>query len=233
MADVGLKVTVIEQLEPAPKDPPQPPVTLKGALAVMLLMVRVALPVFVKVVDCDPLVVPTGTLPKLMDGPRLTAGAGETPVPSSGIDGEPPMSVVTERLEDWAPPLVGANVTSIEQLFPAVNVPRHPCVALNAPPAPIVLTVTSSGPLLERVACWAELVCPTCTLPKLSPPDGERSATAARAGTARRAATNTEMGRPIKARATKRLARKVCGCRAPRIWFPMLSVEWRSGVTEG
>ena len=54
---VGVKVTLMEQLAPAATEAPQVLVWAYCALATMLLMLRVAVPEFVSVMDCAALAV--------------------------------------------------------------------------------------------------------------------------------------------------------------------------------
>jgi len=56
---VGEKVTLSEQEPPPATLPTQLLVWLKLALVAMLVMVSAALPVLLRVIDCDALVVPT------------------------------------------------------------------------------------------------------------------------------------------------------------------------------
>jgi hypothetical protein len=58
-AAVGLKVTEIVQLAPAPTVIPQVLVCEKSPLAAMLEMLSVAVPVLLRLTDCAALVVPT------------------------------------------------------------------------------------------------------------------------------------------------------------------------------
>ena len=75
----GVNVTLIVQLAPAATLVPQVLVWAKSPalvpLRVMLVMLRVALPLLVRVTELAALVVPTAWLPKLrLVGERLTAG---------------------------------------------------------------------------------------------------------------------------------------------------------------
>ena len=56
---VGVKVTLIVQEPPAATLPAQLSVSLKLALGAMLVMVSGAVPVLLRVIGCDPLVIPT------------------------------------------------------------------------------------------------------------------------------------------------------------------------------
>jgi hypothetical protein len=72
---VGVKVTLIEQEAPAATLEPQVLIWEKSPLAVMLEIVRAALPLFVSAIVAGELVVPTTWLPKLYDdGERATKG---------------------------------------------------------------------------------------------------------------------------------------------------------------
>jgi hypothetical protein len=80
-AAVGLKVTLRMQLALGARLGPQVLVWEKSPLAVMLAIVRVALPVLVRVRLCGRLLVPTGRAGKVKEaGERLTAGAVPIPV---------------------------------------------------------------------------------------------------------------------------------------------------------
>ena len=80
-ATVGLKVTFTVQLLPAATLVPQVLVSEKAPLAVMLLMLSAAFPVFLSVTVCVALVVPRACDVKVNKvGDRLAAGL-KTPVP--------------------------------------------------------------------------------------------------------------------------------------------------------
>src|SRR5262249_2858601 len=72
---VGVKVTLMVQLAPAFTELPQLLFSAKSPLVAMLVMVRVALPLLVRVTVWGLLVVPTLWLPKArLVGDRVTAG---------------------------------------------------------------------------------------------------------------------------------------------------------------
>jgi hypothetical protein len=74
---VGPNASAIEQFEPAASEVPQVFVCAKSPVAEMLEMESEALPVFVTVMVCVALVVPTYWLPKVrLDEDSVTAGCG-------------------------------------------------------------------------------------------------------------------------------------------------------------
>src|SRR5437773_9334469 len=81
-AAVGVKVTLIVQLDPAATLVPQVLVSPKSPVTVMPEMASGSDPEFVRVTACDALVVSSGWLPKLRL-PGDTPGAGLAPVPES------------------------------------------------------------------------------------------------------------------------------------------------------
>lgn len=58
-ATVGVNVTEILQLSPTPNVAPQVVVLAKSPLTTMLAIARVAVPVLLRLIVCEPLVVPT------------------------------------------------------------------------------------------------------------------------------------------------------------------------------
>jgi len=90
----------------------------------MLLIVKGALPLFVKVVDNAPLAVPTRCPPKAsVPDVSVTVAAGEVPVPVSEISwGLPDASSVTRTAAVRVPVVVGVKVTEMVQLAPAASV---------------------------------------------------------------------------------------------------------------
>ena len=78
---LGVKVTLRVQLAPAARLEPQVLVWAKSPLTVMLVIVRVALPVFFSATVWALLLVPTGCSEKVKEaGERLTTGAVPVPV---------------------------------------------------------------------------------------------------------------------------------------------------------
>ena len=85
---VGLKVTLIAQLAPTAKEPPQLSVSANCPEAAAPPMLTAPLPVLVTVTICEALTWPILTLPKLrLVGDTLTVvdPEGETPEPVNGI----------------------------------------------------------------------------------------------------------------------------------------------------
>jgi hypothetical protein len=126
-AAVGVKVTLMLQLPVlAAKELPQlllcAKLVLFAPVTPMFVMLNAALPVFMSVTDCDPLVVFNAWLAKItLELERLTAGAGVPPlppVPRRVMDCGLPEAlsvIVTEAVR--VPFAVGLNVTLMVQ-FP-------------------------------------------------------------------------------------------------------------------
>jgi hypothetical protein len=115
---VGEKVTLIVQLAfgaSALGEIGQLLVCPKLALAAMLEIVRLAVPLFVSVTVCAGLVVVSGCAAKLrLVGDSVTAGA--TPVPLRGTCcGLPAASSLTETAAERAPVVVGEKLTPMVQ----------------------------------------------------------------------------------------------------------------------
>jgi hypothetical protein len=138
---------------------------------VKLLMLIANAPVFVTVTGWEALVVPTGWLLKLrLVGETLGAGR-RTPVPlNATVRGLPGSLLLTERLADSAPTIVGVNVTLIVQLVPAASGDDVEQVVPSVATAksPVTLPVMAMleivrlmVPTFESVAAWAGLVVPT------------------------------------------------------------------------
>jgi hypothetical protein len=83
MAEVGLKVTLKEQLPPALSEVPQLLLCVKFAAMDTADIESAAPPVFVRVTACAPLVVPTVWLLNVSDaGATVTAVVALAPVPA-------------------------------------------------------------------------------------------------------------------------------------------------------
>ena len=124
---VGVKVTLIEQVPAAARVAGligQVLVWPYWALAVMLVMVRAAVPQLVRVTDCGALVVFTVWLVKVKPvGDNETAGAGVVPVPDSVMDCGLPAALSVIEIEPVCVPVaVGVKVTLIEQVPAAASV---------------------------------------------------------------------------------------------------------------
>ena len=114
-------MTEMLQLLPAAKVEPQVLVSPKLVLATMLEMVRVAVPVFVKVTVCALLVVPTLTLLNVkLVGERRIIGEEFMPTPvRDTVWGLLAALSVMVRVPVKVPVVPGLNVTEIVQLRPA------------------------------------------------------------------------------------------------------------------
>jgi hypothetical protein len=142
---------------------------------VMPVMERLALPVLLTVnVFCD--VAPTPVLSIARDAAdRLTAGAGgggcAVPLPVRvREDGLPAALWATDSVADFVPAEVGANVTVTVWGDPPALIVKLAGLTLNcAPSVPPTVTdeaVSPAAPVLDTVKV-NDLVCPTCTSPKL------------------------------------------------------------------
>jgi hypothetical protein len=126
---VGVKVTLIVQLAPAAKLAPQVLAWMKSPplapVMEMPVIVRVAVPLLVKVSVWAPLLLPTATPLKLMLVPdRVTAGATPLPVSDTLSGLSIALSViVTEAVR--APTAVGVKFTAMVQLAPAATELPH------------------------------------------------------------------------------------------------------------
>lgn len=180
VTDAGVKVTVIEQIDPAASDVPQLLVSEKSlGLAppmVMLLMVSAALPVFDSVAACEALLVPLVVLKLSEAGVSEAMGAGgAVPVPLSVTPcGDPVALSVTETEAVSLPGIVGANFTAMVQVAFAAKGLVLTQLSLSTKFAALVpvtaIAVTKSGAVPEffRTTFCAVLVVPSVWLPKLS-----------------------------------------------------------------
>src|SRR2546422_1043755 len=132
-------------------------------------MVRLAVPEFVKVRVCAP-VVPTSALPKLTLG-GVTESWGCTPVPLRAmVLGELGALLMSETLPDTLPVAVGANCTLNVLDCPGGRVTGNVSPLMLKPPAPVTLpcaTVKLALPELVKVM-FCTPVLPTSTLPKVT-----------------------------------------------------------------
>jgi len=165
---VGAEATLIAQLAPTAKEPPQLLVSTNCPETVTLLKVTLAVPVLRTVTVCEPLVCPTLTLPKLrLVGDTLTVvdpPEGETPDPVKLIvwglfEALSVMVTVPVRV----PVVVGAKSTLIAQLAPAATEdPQVPEPAkAKSPPMVRLLIVSVAFPVLLSVTACAALAVPT------------------------------------------------------------------------
>src|SRR5436305_1826137 len=152
---VGENVTLMAQFPPTANEPPQLSVSAKSPLATMLLMARVAVPVFVSV----------------------TVGAALVPVRPT-VCGLPEALSVTLELPVRVPDAVGVNVTLMLQFPPDASEPPQLSVSAKSPLATMLLMVRVAVPVFDSVTVCAALVVPTLWLAKVSEV-GERLATGA------------------------------------------------------
>jgi hypothetical protein len=166
---VGIKVTLMLQLIPAPSEPPQGFIRAKSPLLVpviaTLVMLRVALPVLVNVTTCA-LVAPTAVSGNvIVEGDRPTAGP--IPVPLSARISLPVLTPsVTTTKPVWTPGAVGLKVTSRPQLDdtvgPAVQVvegrPKTALELMLLTVRPIALPSAPVGRLSDNIVDFAALV---------------------------------------------------------------------------
>jgi len=146
----------------------------------MLLMARVAVPVFDSVTVCAALVVPTVWLAKVSEvGERLAVVVGAAPVPvRPTVCGLPEALSVTLELPVRVPDAVGVNVTLMLQFPPDASEPPQLSVSAKSPLATMLLMVRVAVPVFDSVTVCAALVVPTLWLAKVSEV-GERLATGA------------------------------------------------------
>ena len=84
-------------------------------------IVMLAVPEFVRVIDCNPLL-PTATLPKLTLA-ELAVSFPRTPVPlSATVAGDPGALLLTEMLPELLPAAAGANWATNVALAPGLTV---------------------------------------------------------------------------------------------------------------
>jgi hypothetical protein len=166
-ADAGANFAVSVVLEPAP--------SVCGVVIPLMLnpepdavaceMVMLAVPEFVNVIVCEPLL-PTPTDPKLTLA-GLAPSCPCVPVPDRAIEaGEPAALLTTEMLPLAAPADVGANVAVNEALLPApIFIGIVAPLMLNpAPDTVACVTVSVALPEFVRVIVCGVLP-PTATLP--------------------------------------------------------------------
>jgi hypothetical protein len=150
---VGVKVTEMVQLAPLATVGPQEVVgTWKSPLAVMLVIFITAPPVFERVSDCVPLVVPTFWLAKLRFAGRKAAEGVTVPLPASRIvSGESPALSVMVTEPYRLPEAVGVKVTLIVQEVLAATVAPQVLVSAKSPVDPIVTIFNAALPVLVSV----------------------------------------------------------------------------------
>ena len=135
-----------------------------------LVIVKLALPVLVRVRVCPPLVDPTIWLEKVKSvGARLAAGPAVTPVPVKvTVCGLPAALSEMLRLPLRVPVAVGIKITLTVQLFPAGTLVAQLFVWVKSPVAVILEIVSAALPVLVRVTDCAALLVPTDWLPNVT-----------------------------------------------------------------
>src|SRR6266849_4409799 len=169
---VGVKTTVIEQDAPtATGAAVQLLVCEKSPVAIMLLIVKAAVPVLVTVTGAAVLLVPTRTPAKLRPtGDSVATGA--TPVPPIGtVCGLPGALSVNLTVDDRLPVLVGVKTTLIVQLAFAASEEGQLLVCEKSAVLllEILMFVTDKDafPVFVSVIACGVLPMPTCWFPKL------------------------------------------------------------------
>lgn len=138
----------------------------------MLLMLRLAPPVFVNVTVCAALVVPVTWLGNVkLDADRETA-AGVMPVPLSVMDCGLPLKELSVMVRPplRAPVAVGVKVTLMTQLALGANVLPQLLFSAKSPLAMMEFSISVKFPVLLSVTFCAALVEPNTWFPKLSAP---------------------------------------------------------------
>ena len=167
---VGVKTTVIVQDAPT-ATAVQLLVCEKSPVAIMLLIVKAAVPVLVTVTGAAVLLVPTRTPVKLrLTGDSVATGA--TPVPLIGtVCGLPGALSVNLTVDDRLPVLVGANITLIVQLAFAAREEGQLLVCEKSAVLllEILMFVTDKDafPVFVSMIACGVLPMPTCWFPKL------------------------------------------------------------------
>jgi hypothetical protein len=168
-AAVGLNVTVIVHDDPA-DTVVQLFVCEKSPVAMMLLIVRLAVPVLLTVTACGVPLDPTNTPAKLRPtgGDRLITPA--TPVPLIGTVCGLPVALSTSfTSDDRLPVLVGVKVTLIVQLAFAASDPGQLLFCEKSELFPVatamLIRVKDVVPVFVSVTTCGLLLTPTCWLP--------------------------------------------------------------------
>ena len=176
VADAGVKVTEMPQLDPAASDAPQVFIEIAKSLGfapviAMLPMVSAALPVFISVAVCSALVEPVFAVKVNGPGVSETTGAGAfVPVPFSvTVCGEPLALSATESMAVKPVTAAGVNVIEMPQLDPAAS--EAPQVFIDtakslgfAPVMAMLPMVSAALPVFISVAVCAALVVPVLAL---------------------------------------------------------------------
>jgi hypothetical protein len=159
---VGVKLTEIVQLTPAPRETGQLWVAAKSPAAVMPRMARGAFPVLLSVTVCGELGVLTRwSLKASPTAERFARGlAKPTPSKATAWGLEATLSVIL-KTPVRAPAAVGAKVTEMVQTPPAVRLGRQLFVVAKSPPAEMLNMLSATFPRFASVTVMAALVVPT------------------------------------------------------------------------
>jgi hypothetical protein len=126
-------------------------VSEKSPLALMLLMLSVAFPVFVSVTLCGLLLMPTGSTGKVKEvGERLTAGPVPVPVRLTVWVAGLALSVMV-RVPVLVPAVVGLKVTLMAQLAPAATLEPQVLVSEKSPLVLMLLMLSVALPMFLSV----------------------------------------------------------------------------------
>ena len=162
---VGVKVTLIVQEALAATPVPQLLASPKLVLAAMLVMVSAELPVFLKVITCDALVVPTVWFPKLkLEEDKLATGTA-IPVPPKftvcTLPAMPLLLSVMVRVPASGPPAAGEKVTLIVQKALAATLPPQLLVSPKLGLATMPPMMSAELPELFKMTGCEALIVPT------------------------------------------------------------------------
>ena len=161
----GVKVTLMVQNEPAPREAGQLLVWVKSLLPTMEAMLNAWLPVLVSVTACGVLLFPRGTLPNASEvGDNCTCGPVPVPLNVALCVGT---LLVTVTAPPRAPAAVGVKVTLMVQFPPATREAGQLLVCAKSPLAVMVLMMSVLVPEFVSVMGSGELLVPSATLPKL------------------------------------------------------------------
>jgi hypothetical protein len=162
----GVNVTEITQLDPAPKEAPQPLVgTNSVPAAATLVIVSATLPVLLSVTACAALVVPTVCVANVSAFGETPAAAVPAPVPVNVTlcvaPTLPELSTIC-NVAVRVPEAEGVNVTEILQLALAASVVPQALVSAKSPgllpSIPTLVIVNGPLPVLLNVSVCAAVV---------------------------------------------------------------------------
>lgn len=157
----GEKVTLIMHDAPMPTATVQPFTTAKSPLAVALVMVSGAPPLFVTVTVWAALVEPTSTAPKKSGAERLNPGTLLEPVPERATLCGLPAALSTMKMVPLRlPGAEGVKVTKMVQELPGATLGRQLSVSAKSPTGEMALMVSVEPPVLVSVTGIAAVVTP-------------------------------------------------------------------------